>query len=109
MAVDTGSGSRILKHVVEVVDEGLADARFGQVVRAVERDELAADALQLGQRDGRRGQVDRVLCIRNIHLAAVFARVVFLPRRDVRDNVRRRLVQLVQVVLLCRGFLGNWC
>jgi len=76
-------------------------------VRPVQRDELPADALQLRQRERRSRQLDGLFEVREGQDATFFAGVVFLPGEDLRENVLRGFVELVEVVLLCGGFLED--
>lgn len=90
---------------VEEVDEDFLYARFREAVRAVHGDELSADALQLGQRHGRRGELEGALDVGDGDLAAAFACVVLLVGCDLGDDVGGGLVELVEVVLLGGWFL----
>lgn len=71
----------------------------------VQGDELATYALELWERHWGRGQLNWLLDIGYDYLTASFARVVFLVNHYLSENVRRRLVKLVEVVLLSRRFL----
>lgn len=72
---------------------------------AIHGDELAAYALQLRERHGRGWELDGFLHVLDLDLASSFPLVVFLVCHDLREDVGRRLVELVEVVLLCRRFL----
>lgn len=90
---------------VEVVDEDFFDACFGEAVLAIHGDELAAYALQLRERHGRGWKLDGFLHILDFYLASSFSLVVLLVCHDLGKDVGRRLVELVEVILLRRGFL----
>ena len=72
---------------------------------AVHGDELAAYALQLGQRHGCGWELDGRLDVWDCDVASSFSLVIFLVGHDLREDVGRRLVEFVEVVLLGRGFL----
>lgn len=74
---------------------------------AIHGDELAANALQLRQGHRRRRKLDRLLHILDLYLSSSFSLVVFLVGHYLREDVGRGFVELVQVVLLCSGFLLN--
>jgi hypothetical protein len=90
---------------VQVLDEDGLDARLGQAVRAVHRDELPADALQLRECHGCCGELEGLLDVWDADLAAALAGVVFLVGCDLGENIGSGLVELVEVVLLCSRFL----
>lgn len=72
---------------------------------AVHGDELAAYALQLGQSHGCSGEFDGRLDVGDCDFSSTLSFVVFLVGHDLREDVGRRLVEFVEVVLLGRGFL----
>lgn len=92
---------------VEVVDEDLLYPRFGEAVLSVERDELAAYALELRQGHWRRRQFNWLFDVWNRYLTPSLASVVFLVHHDLCEDIGRRLIELVEVVLLCRRFLAR--
>jgi hypothetical protein len=90
---------------IEKVNEDLLYAGFGEAVRAVHGDELAADALELWERHGRRGELEGALDVGHGDVAAAFAWVVLLVRCNLSDDVGGGLVEFVEVVLLGGWFL----
>lgn len=100
----------IAKHLaqkfrVEVVDEDFFDSCFGEAVLAIHGDELAANALQLRQGHGRRGELERLLHILHLYLSSSFSLVVFLVCHYLSEDIGCGLVELVEVILLGRRFL----
>lgn len=91
--------------IVQVVDEYLLYARLGEVVRPVQGYELSTYALELRQSHRRRRKFDGLFDIWNRHFTAALARMIFLVSHDLVQDVRRCLVELVEVVLLGRRFL----
>ena len=71
----------------------------------IQGDELAADALELREGHWRRRELDGLLDIGNGYLSTSFTRVVFLVHHYLGEDIGGRLVELVEVVLLCRWFL----
>ena len=90
---------------VEVVDKDLLYACFGKAVLTIQGDELAADTLELWQRHWRGRELDGLLDIGNGYLSTPFARVIFLVHHYLSEDIGGRLIELVEVVLLCRRFL----
>lgn len=90
---------------VEKVDKHLPYSGFGEAVRAVHGDELAADALQLRQRHWGRWQLQGPLDVLDLDLASSFTGMVLLVGGDLGDDVGGGLVELVEVVLLGGRFL----
>jgi len=70
-------------------------------VLSVQLDELSPQSLQLWQRWRISRQVNLEV-IAYFHRSSTLSRVVRSPRCDRRNHIRRRLVELVQVVLLSR-------
>ena len=72
----------------------------------VQGDELAADALQLRERDGVVcGELDGFRDVGNGDFSSGFAGMVFLVGRQLREDVGCGFVELVEVVLFRRWFL----
>lgn len=92
---------------VEVVDEDLFDPCFGEAVLAIHGDELAPYALQLRQGHGRGWELDALLNILHCDLASPFSLVIFLVCHYLGEDVRGRLVEFVEVVLLRCRFLED--
>jgi len=90
---------------VEVVDKDLLYACFGEAVLTIQGDELAADALELREGHWRRRELDGLLDIGNGYLSTSFTRVIFLVYHYLGEDIGGCLVELVEVVLLCRWFL----
>lgn len=80
---------------VEVVNEDLLYPRFGEAVLSVERDELAAYALELRQGHRRRRQFNGLFDVWNRNLTPSLTGVVFLVYHDLCEDIGRRLVKLV--------------
>jgi hypothetical protein len=74
-------------------------------VLTVHGDELAANTLELRQGHWRRRELNGLLDISHGYLSTPFARVILLVHHYLREDIGGRLVELVEVVLLCRGFL----
>jgi len=74
-------------------------------VLTIQGDELAANALELREGHWRRRELDGLLDIGNGYLSTSFTRVVFLVHHYLGEDIGGRLVELVEVVLLCRWFL----
>lgn len=72
---------------------------------SVHGDELAAYALQLWQGHGRGRKLDGLLYVLYRYLTTSFSLVVFLVCHDLGEDVRRCLVELVEVVLFRCWFL----
>lgn len=73
---------------------------------AVQGDELAAYALELGEGHWCRGQLNELVDILHSDLAPSFSCMVFLVCHDLREYVGCCLVELIQVILLCGRFLA---
>lgn len=72
---------------------------------AVQSDELAAYALELWEGHGRRWQLNGLFDIGYSYLTTSFTGMVLLVYHYLREDIGRRFVEFVEVVLLGRRFL----
>ena len=90
---------------IQVVNKDFFYSCFGEAVLPIQSDELTSYALELWERHWSCGQLNGLLDIGDDDFTTSFARVVFLVNHYLCEDVRSRLVKLVEVVLLGRWFL----
>ena len=74
---------------------------------AVHGNELATYTLKLRESHWCRGELNRLLDVLDGYLAAPLSCMVFLICHYLGEDVGCGLVELVEVILFCRGFLVN--
>lgn len=92
---------------VQIVDKDLLYPSFREAVLTVHRDELAAYALQLREGHWRRRELNWLLNLLDFDLSTSLPCVVFLVYQYLGEDVGRRFIELVEVVLFRRRFLLN--
>lgn len=109
-----------LKGIIQIVHKQMAYASFTQTMLPIQRDELPSQPLQLRQRRRRHRQMHHqppllllllLLLLRrsrgphhDLHLPTPFPRMILQPPGNARNHLGRRLIQFIQIPLLCSGF-----